>query len=171
LRFVARHPQSFVVRPATADQHDRAGALIERGQSRVSVNLRRTAYVPGDVIAAALELFEHRDGAFLEGALLDGVNPPQLAELIGWVDTEGDNGWTEEERHVVEDFLLHHAHGVHLVTPPARGERPWPNYDALDEDRVLAVVEDAGYDPAAVLAYERANRNRRVLVRKLEAAA
>lgn len=77
------------------------------------------------------------------------------------------DGFTDALRLELEQFLIDHQDEYYrqvevIVIPP-----PWPNYDATKgvrglptAQRIAEKVAEDGYDIDAVLAYERANRNR-----------
>jgi len=94
---------------------------------------------------------------------------------IGRFDSEhtaGLEGWSDEERDLVEQTLLDYCRtslDVLLVAEPTV-PAPWPNYD-LYQGGTKALVRkliDEGYDLADVLAYERTHQQRDDVILALE---
>lgn len=107
---------------------------------------------------------------------LDEVTSIQPDYRIGLFDSraaQAENGWSDEERMLVETKLLKLASDTPtdlLVVIEARVEAPWPRYDVFEgttTDLMNKIVED-GYTLEAVLAYERENQNRPKIIEALE---
>lgn len=60
------------------------------------------------------------------------------------------------------------SYGADHVEVDVASAMPFPNYDALSPDEVLQLLKLTGIDVAGVIAYERENANRQVLLDKLE---
>lgn len=89
---------------------------------------------------------------------------------------QAQNGWTDEERELVERELIENARRLPedlIVMEEIRLAPPWPNYDRFtgDVSQLLMKIEDDGYDLDATLAYERENQNRSDVIYMLEKAS
>lgn len=83
---------------------------------------------------------------------------------ISGYDTEiaqQEQGWTDEEREIVEQALLKSVHlgSDHILLKATAVPVPWPNYDTDDLETIKLIATRAGLVDA-VRAYERQNANR-----------
>jgi hypothetical protein len=147
-------------------------------------------FVNDDVTEAdvnwAEEVFVKGGLAHGRTTLVDEVTPTPLINRLSVFDTEEmalRENW-HERKHVdafgnehdfqkhVEDFLsrraVDHPDFRQIFVEPI--ETPWPRY--LDFrgtlDQLLEKIEDDGYDPARVLAYERQSGHRPAVIAALE---
>jgi hypothetical protein len=99
---------------------------------------------------------------------------------VGTLDTkesQAEYGWSDETRLMVEEIMNRGTGGLYIRADYPAETAPWPNYDAIKGDeekaaeRISRKVEEDGYDPEAVLAYERQNKNRESVVAALEILA
>ena len=104
--------------------------------------------------------------------LPDGVD---YGAYIATYDTDfqaEENQWDEETKEEVEQFLLNHrdyGERYTLASPPVRdGGEPWPGYDDLHHTRIINAARAIDANMQEVLAYEKANKNRPVVVKWLE---
>lgn len=116
----------------------------------------------------------HFNGVNLEE---DGVTPVSVRWRIGVWDSDQEakaRGWDEETKKKIEGMVESAAgYGVDFI---AVGEPklapPWPTYDSLSgagvAAKIKAFVEDGGFDPSYVIAYERQNKNRASVIEALE---
>lgn len=85
-----------------------------------------------------------------------------------------DKGWSDEDKELVrarldEECRIRPSLVQRLDFERPEAPRPWPTYDAVeDEETILTLAEQIGVVGQA-LAYERENRNREELVRALAA--
>lgn len=89
--------------------------------------------------------------------------------------------WDKPTQDFVEDYLLNHElHGKSFVMVEAqKAAAPWPAYDKLTVQgrrtidlvvaKIVEKIEEDGYQPADVLAYERENLNRPEIIDAVEA--
>lgn len=89
------------------------------------------------------------------------------------LDAQIMNGWTDEERELVEKTLRNSPYignaFVELVAPPA--VMPWPNYPNVESpEEIVKVALSIGLDLNEVLRYEKENRNAAPVVNALEDA-
>lgn len=80
------------------------------------------------------------------------------------------NGWTDEERRVVEEKMLRLQHPQEFIlsAKPAV-PAPWPAYDTITIPvKIKKTVAELGYDPQTVIEYERDNANRPEVLAALE---
>lgn len=115
----------------------------------------------------------HFNGFYQEQDEVTPVPPDYRIGLFDSVLAQAENGWSDEERQLVEAKLIKLADAtptdlLAIVVPTLAP--PWPRYDAFDGttlDLMNKIVED-GYTLEAVLAYERENQNRDEVVEALE---
>lgn len=78
-------------------------------------------------------------------------------------------GWTDEERELVEQWLLKSPHindeFIALTAPAAK--KPWPTYDNTPVDALAELVRFTGIPVEQVLEYERQNANRPEVIEAL----
>jgi hypothetical protein len=88
------------------------------------------------------------------------------------VEAQEAQGWTDEERELVEQKLLTSPYigldFIRLDEAQATFGAPWATYDTTPGEKVVGLARDLGISMADVLAYERANRNDAGLVYLLE---
>lgn len=88
------------------------------------------------------------------------------------VEAQEREGWTDEERVEVEEYLKKIAvripDYVQIVDLPA-APKPWPSYDSMDEKKVIEFAIDADLVEDA-LKYEVENQNRDLVIVKLRKA-
>lgn len=100
---------------------------------------------------------------------------------VSWFDSllaQQENGWTDEERKIVEDALVDGQGVYFVVADQPLLAPPWPAYDSLVAvgrrtadmvaEKILEKVVEDGYDPAYVLAYEEQHANRPYVVAALQ---
>lgn len=77
----------------------------------------------------------------------------------------------EKLRGEVERFMINHPdHGRDfIVAERPKAAPPWPTYDSVHPSKIAAKVKEDGFDPQAVIAYERENKNRASVISALEA--
>lgn len=158
-------------------------------ESMLSLDFQHRALSPYERLAAAKHWAkkQRKDGTWdAFGAYPESVPMPAAHDNAGRVTQ-----WTEpfspdqrfsvfdtdtlpeSEREYADAYLRsHHDNGVEYIeVVPEAVPAPWPAYDKLDGRAVAKlrerVLED-GYDPHAVLAYERATKNRASFVTCLE---
>jgi len=98
---------------------------------------------------------------------------------IGRFDTraaQGESGWSDEERELVESELVRHCdiYPEQLFRmPEVLAAAPWPAYDTFKGSvaQLVKKVAEDGYDPHEVIAYEMANQNRDTVIAALGAYA
>lgn len=74
---------------------------------------------------------------------------------------QAENGWSDEERELVEQKLResHHYGSDHIELVPQPAALPWPTYDNDGAEQVVLIARATGLVEEAI-AYERENRNR-----------
>lgn len=163
MQFIAEDPVNVVVRvaqPPIIDPNTRG--VIQRGTRRLFAKFQRGT-APAWATKIGLALYEFRRQP-------QGVSPEQWLSFYDSIEEQQRNGWTDEERAEIEQKLLI-TDGVKLVEKP-RVAAPWPSYDKLVAgsrpapsrkeivEKILAIIDEQGYDPQAVLAYESENKGR-----------
>jgi hypothetical protein len=85
-----------------------------------------------------------------------------------------DTDWLpEDEREFADNYLrTHPANGLEYIeVVPEQIPPPWPTYDKIDgrsAEKMAATCVDIGVNPNAVIAYERAHKNRGSFIAALE---
>lgn len=115
------------------------------------------------------------------GGLPDGYDP---LHQIGWYDTDYEanlNHWPDTIKRQVEEKLIAHQDQTYFLAERPLAVAPWPNYPKLvvkgarTIDKVVATIlekiEEDGYDPDVVVAYERDHDNRPEVIAAVEALA
>lgn len=115
---------------------------------------------------------------------MDEVTPVSLQARIGVFDTEVAQqlrGWSDEQREWIEQKLIGSGDlgSQFILVEQARAPKPWPKYDELRAvgrrtvkdvaEKIAAMTQDLGIDPADVVAYERENANRPEVLEALAA--
>lgn len=107
-------------------------------------------------------------------ALPDGA---MKQAYIGVFDTEAAqvaNGWSDETREYVEEFLLSYPdYGLSYVKaelPEELLNKPWPNYDETHHMKIVKIAKETGTDLQVALDYERKHKARPRVIEELEAA-
>jgi len=113
------------------------------------------------------------NGFAQEQDLVTIVEPDARISGYDSVLTQREEGWSDEERELVEQALLAEARRlpedlVVVETEPL--SPPWPTYDSYkgNAKQLVRKVEEDGYDFADVLAYEQENLNRPEVVDLLQ---
>jgi hypothetical protein len=120
--------------------------------------------------------------AFVKGGLIHGrkyemdeVTPVPLITRLSVFDTDEralQEDWDPEFRELVEEKLIRRSinHPDYRLVERLAVDPPWPRY--LDFKGTLAQlmqkIDEDGYDPHQVLAYERATANRQMIIDALE---
>lgn len=171
MRFASRHRQF------------RHGARI--GESMVLANGKEqviekhlsAVFSPAGQILSEDEVKYALDNLVFHGLPIDkntNSHASPCVRLSGF-DTEkaqAENGWTDEERAIVEDALRgSEVFGQDFIEIPAqRVQKPWATYDDTPVAKIISLTEAVGVGLDEVLAYERQNQNRDSVVFLLEDA-
>lgn len=165
MRFISPNPGYKI--PGKKQDYE----LLASGQFREISPQYLCEFRPGDLtdweIDLALDTFKFRGVPEYEGG--KGIPPRQLVLMrVSSFDTATiDN---PDLRKVVEEKLLA-TQGIdnHLLAERPKVAAPWPAYDKVHPSKIAAKVAEDGYDPKAVIAYERDNKNRQSVIEALEA--
>ena len=146
------------------------------GGARESQSPLYASFLPNQHSAA------ERDEA-LKHFYLVGGSPQNVDEAshvepdyrIGRFDSRAaqeQNGWSDEDRELVEKRLLEHC-AIYpealLRMPEVAVAAPWPAYDTFKGSpaQLAKKVADDGYDPHEVIAYEMEHQNRDTVIAAL----
>lgn len=164
--FIAKYGKyGLQVRTEIKEQYATGGERIV--QSPLYAN-----FTPADAQPLlAAERAEALNRFFLLGGLPQNVDEATHVEpdyRIGRYDTrqaQADNGWSDEDRELVEQRLLEHCDiypDALFRMPEVESDAPWPAYDTFkgSAGQLAKKVREDGYDPTEVIAYEMANQNR-----------
>lgn len=171
-QWIAEDPIHVVVRNEQDAIYDTHGRLVQPKQRRVYAKFER-----GTAPAWAVDLARQADLQF-RAMPERGVT---VQQWLSYYDVKQDqlrNGWTDEEVEEIVRRVDEVAHAAIRCEPP-RLKAPWPAYDKLVAqgqrtiDKVAAKiaekVQEDGYSPHEVVAYERQNLNREQVIAALEA--
>ena len=172
--FIAKYARYCLqVRPEVAEQY-------ATGMGRVVQQALYAQFEPNrhnvDQRAEALRRF------YLVGGMPQNVDEATHVEpdyRIGRFDTRQaqlQNGWSDDERELVESELLRHCDiypEALFKMPEVLAAAPWPAYDTFKGTpaQLAKKVADDGHDPHEVIAYEMANLNRDAVIAALGALA
>jgi len=150
---------------------DAAGEHVPTTES-VSVQFTQE-YLLQDDIAFALHVFPESafTGRYMEA---DEVTPEDVSARISVFDTvveQERQGWTDEMREKVEQFMLakpNYGQDFTQVEKVAvEAGKPWASYDETHHFKIPGLAAELGLLDEA-LEYERANKNRESVVSGLE---
>jgi hypothetical protein len=132
------------------------------------------AQTSGEERALARQMWTF-NGFYQEEDWVTIVEPDYRISAFDSEIAQREEGWTDDERVLVEQTLLREAERVPMdmiAIAVKRTEPPWPLYDQFKGTPVQLCnkIEEDGYEFASVLAYERENQNRPEVVAKLELA-
>jgi len=172
MRFVSKYAKYMV---------NVRGPVVEyyaTGQSkeiqRALVAAFDVALVDGEERALARQHFSF-NGFAQEADMVTIVEPDARISAYDTRLAQTEQGWTDEERELVEQVLTENARRLPedlILVEEVRLAPPWPTYDRFpgDAKQLLRKVEEDGYSFDDVLAYERENENRPEVIDLLEQA-
>lgn len=121
----------------------------------------------------AFEVFEYR-------GLPEGISRHERTFMFDSVQAQREKGWTDEEREIVEKYLLDRIAsgcGDYVFIEQPTTDKPWPKYDEIVAvgrrtiDHCAQLITDTvrtlGLDPERVADYERENLNRPEVIEAL----
>ena len=168
--FIAKYGKyELQCRPEVAEQY-------ATGMGRVTQEALYASFVPNALMPPEREEALRR--FYLVGGLPQNVDEATHVEpdyRIGRFDSRQaqiDNGWSDEERELVERELLRNA-AIYpealFLMPALHSTAPWPAYDTFKGSpaQLAKKVSEDGYDVHEVLAYEMANQNRDTVIAAL----
>lgn len=122
-----------------------------------------------EALEFALSVFNFRGLPIYEsGQKIDG------SYRVSAYDTElaqRQQGWTDEERLLVEEALRNTNSAMCQELVPAPAEKPWNGYDTLtDPARIVELAVGINADLATVIKYEEQNENREAVIEALQLA-
>jgi hypothetical protein len=163
--------------------HDQFGVLVQgemrenyaNGTSRVTQR-EISAYFKPDPLRPhereyALSQF-HFLGLYQEMDEATTVPPDYRIGIFDSLVAQEQNGWTDEERQMVEERLISDAEKYEnvVVAPRASVPPPWPNYDLYQGTvpQLMKKLVAEGHDVNKTLIYERETQNRDRVVEAIE---
>lgn len=173
MQFIAEDPIQVVIRNEVPPVVDPGGrGIIRAAQRRLSAKFTR-GIAPDWARTVGLETFGFKK-------MPEGVTAGQWLAYYDSVEAQDAFGWNDEERKAIEAKLQTIADVIVVEKP--RLAPPWPAYDkivgkqgvltsAQVVEKIVGKVEEDGYDPAEVIAYERENRHRKSVISALEPLA
>jgi len=119
----------------------------------------------------AIANFQFR-GLYQEMDEATTVQPDYRIGIFDSIAAQEQNGWSDEERELVEQRLLSDAEKYNdvLVAPRSSVPPPWPRYDTYTGtvSKLMQKLIADGYDLTQVLIYERETQNREKVVEAIE---
>lgn len=120
-------------------------------------------------IAVALSTFVFRGMPIYENG--QEVRPHYRISVFDTDVAALQQGWTDEDKALVEYALRDKAGQTHVEVIPVAADKPWNRYDEMtDADRIVELAVDFGADLTKVLQYEVENQNRADVKEALTAA-
>ena len=172
MRFVSKYAKYMVqVRPQIVEAYATGQSKVIQPQLIAAFDV---AFVGSDERALARAHFSF-NGFAQEQDLVTIVEPDARISAFDSRKAQAENGWTDEERQMVEAVLIDNARKLPedlIVIEEVRAQAPWPTYDSFkgSPTALCKKIEEDGYDFLSVLNYERENQNRPEVISKLELA-
>lgn len=99
----------------------------------------------------------------------DGEDPMRRVSMYDTETAADTEAWDAETRARVEKSLLEGQSSWYFLLEEERQPKPWPRYDEIrSAQKIAETVLAQGYDPEAVIAYEREHKNREAVITALE---
>lgn len=152
--YISRHAGlSLPIRATTPHYHPTSGVVIKVDPA-VSVQFYHAGTVPEYAHEAVSKMGDWGTGIGRD------ENPFDWCGIFDLDEAALRNGWSPEDKALVEEILDKGAGTLYVRADPPRIPAPWPNYDKIvgeDADVAFAVtrkVQEDGYSPSDVAAYE-----------------
>lgn len=171
--FIAEDPVHVVVSSEQPPIYDVKGRMVQPKTRKVWAKFQR-GIAPQYAIDVALKSFGFRK---IHQVSIGGGEFPR-ERWFGYYNSreaQREHGWTDDEHEMIVERL---RSAGYLEVEPVKMAPPWPSYDKLVAqgrrtpemvvEKILAKIEEDGYDPAVVAAYERQSLNRPEVVAALE---
>lgn len=153
--------------------------VLADGQHQELSRELRAVFMPAAQILTEPEVLIATDGLNHTGLPIDKntnqhFSPRSRISGFDTVMAQEANGWTDEERELVEKTLLESGERnrdfILLEDAAVSSGKPWSTYDSTPGERVVGLAQELGIPLGEVLAYEKANRNDAGLVYLMERA-
>ena len=151
--------------------------VLADGQHQELTKELRAVFAPAAKILTEPEIKIATDGLNHTGLPIDKntnqhFSPRSRISGFDSVEAQEANGWTDDERELVEQVLLKSGDRgrdfMLLEDAPVLASKPWSTYDGTPGEKVVELAKALEVPLAQVLAYEKANRNDAGLVYVLE---
>ena len=111
-------------------------------------------------IQAAMRSLPHRGLPIDQETNEHATARPRISGFDSYA-AQAENGWTDEEREIVEQALLASPHlGTdHILLEAVKAQKPWPTYDEDSPEQVVSIARAIGLVDEAIT-YERENAAR-----------
>ena len=175
MEFICENPERFVIGPDTQKVVNTKGEVIQPYRKAPFAQ-----FVRGAAPDYAFDFARKAGFKFATKPTFEGGGEFPSERWLSYFDSEAAQhqwNWTDDERRAIEQHLLT-CQGVVLVERP-RVAAPWPAYDKLVVqgrrtidlivEKIREKVVEDGYDPGAIIAYERENLNRAAVIHAMEA--
>jgi len=166
MRVLARYGRYMVqVRPQISEAY--ANGAVKVTQTPLLAEFREGLMTPEE--RALCKQSWTFNGFYQEQDEVTPVEPDYRLGLFDSIKAQIDNGWTDEERRLVEEALertaVREPNSV-IVVHEARLEPPWPTYDSFtgSVNELCTKIAEDGYDLETVLTYEEENQDRPEIV-------
>ena len=146
------------------------GALTTIAVPELSANFVEGKFILTEPeIQVALRALPHRGLPIDQDTNEHATARPRISGFDSF-QAQAENGWTDEEREIVEQALLSSPHmGTdHILLEAVKAEKPWPTYDEDSPEQIVTIARAIGLVDAAIT-YERENQARREILVELAA--
>lgn len=162
MRFVAKYAKyALQVRPQVVEAYATGATKIVQNQlvARFAID-----YTTPEERALARQVWAF-PGFYQEEDLVTIREPDFRISAFDSLNAQAQEGWTDEEREMVERALVAEAARLPqdlLVMEEQRLAPPWPTYDTFPGTpfKLVQKIAADGFDITEVMAYERENQNR-----------
>ena len=120
-------------------------------------------------IQVAMRALPHR-GLPIDQDTNEHATPRPRISGFDSFQAQAQNGWTDEEREIVEQALLSSPHlGTdHILLEAVKAQKPWPTYDEDSPEQIVLIARAIGLVDEAIT-YERENAARTEVLVELAA--
>jgi len=169
MRFISRH-DGFGVLVQGEDRINFANGSSQVTRKEIAAYFKPGMLRPHEREAAIAKF--NFNGLYQEMDEATMVPPDYRIGLFDSMLAQEQNGWTDEEREMVEQRLSSDAekYGNLLVAPRSSVPPPWPNYDVYTgtAQKLMQKLLAEGHDISKTLTYERETQDRPKVVEALE---
>lgn len=169
MRFISRYGRfTMQARPQVTEAY-------ATGMTRVVQEGLYAHFAPGGLTleerSFAIEHWQNKfNGSMQEQDEVTTIEPDYRLGVFDSEAAQDANGWSDEERLIVEDALLHQRTNDVITMPELQFAPPWPNYELYNGTAKALVrkLVDEGHDLEQTLNFERQHQNRSEVITLLE---
>lgn len=167
-RFVARYgAYSVGIRPASEERLGHDGKMVP-AKRRLEAEFQNRL-VGNDDVALAVSTFQFR-GLPEDIDTNEHISPVYRLSVWDSEEARRYEGLSDDEVDLIIETLRNDpGYGLdHVEITAPVAVAPFPTYDELSEDEILQLAKIAGLSLEAIAEYERQNKNRESLLKRLE---